>query len=380
MRNRPGHLKLLLSAVTVLTCGAGVGWLSHSKLNAQTLPSQRSHPQRAATTGAGKPHEIQIGVSDPGLAAESARVQAAQLARMRSIGLTSVRFDADWDWVQFGGPQSFDWTLLDREVHAVRAAGMSVDLVIDGCPPWAALPGAQHDVSPQPASAIQFAKWAAEVASRYAPDGVKDFEIWNEPNLRKFWQPKVNPRFYAQLLADSYRAIKKIDPSAVVISGGLAPLPSTANSLSMIAFLRAIYADGAKPYMDAVALHPYSYPALPSTYEPWSAWSQMAQTSPSVRSVMAHYKDSGTPVWVTEYGAVSNGPGGGAGASGQAAELAQAISIAKSTPWIDAFYIYTWQDAGADKNNRNDWFGLVTSTGRPKAAYYAVANAIKKKG
>jgi polysaccharide biosynthesis protein PslG len=105
----------------------------------------------------------------------------------------------------------------------------------------------------------------------------------------------------------------------------------------------------------------------------------MSETSPSVRSVMGHYKDSFRQVWITEFGAVSNGPGGGGGANGQAAELKQAVTIARSTPWIGAIYIYTWQDAGADKNNRNDWFGLVTNKGVPKMAYYAVKAAIAKK-
>jgi polysaccharide biosynthesis protein PslG len=375
---RTGHPKILMAAaILLLACAVGAGWMSHNKTGTQAGPSPDPHRSPAAPH---KLHVIPIGLSDPELIKESAKVQAAQLHRMRSIGINSMRFDANWDWVQFGGPTSFDWTQLDREVHAVRNAGMSVDLVIDGCPSWAAPPGASNDTSPRPESAARFAVWAADVVKRYAPQGVKYFEIWNEPNDGKFWQPKVSPAFYVKMLADSYRAIKKVDPSAVVISGGLAPIPTSAHSLSMIAFTRDIYADGAKPYLDAVALHPYSNPALPGTYEPWSAWSQMSQTSPSIRSIMGHYRDSGKPIWVTEYGAVSNGPSGGAGLQGQAAELRQAIAIARSTSWIGGFYIYTWQDAGADKSNRNDWFGLVTDTGKAKPSYYAVAAAIAKKG
>ncbi len=366
------------AAVVLLACALGIGWLSHNRSDPGGIgPTHaiRTVARRTAT----KERSIPIGIADPQLITESATVQAAQLAKMRSIGINSIRFDANWSWVQFAGPDSYDWTQLDQEVHAVRAAGMSIDMTIDGCPTWAAPADAKHDATPRPASATQFAGWAAAVVKRYAKDGVKDFEIWNEPNLSKFFQPRADPAFYVKMLADSYRAIKKIDPSAVVISGGLAPIPTSAKNLSMLAFLSDMYADGAKPYMNAVAVHPYSYPALPSTYEPWSAWSQMSQTSPSVRSIMAHYKDSGIPVWITEFGAVSNGPKGGAGTNGESAELSQAIAIARSTSWIHAFYIYTWQDAGADKNNRNDWFGLVTNTGKPKPAYYAVAKAIAAK-
>jgi polysaccharide biosynthesis protein PslG len=378
MRTRAGQSKILLSGVALLLgCAVGVSVLAHSKSGSAAVQRPASHQVAQRRT---PPHHVLIGIADPELINQTAKVQAAQLARMRSIGINSIRLDANWDWVQFAGADSFDWTMLDREIDSVHAAGLTVDLVIDGCPPWAALAGTKNDSSPQPASAVQFAAWAADVAQRYTPDGVKDFEIWNEPNDTKFWQPKANPVFYTRMLSDSYRAIKKIDPSAVVVAGGLAPVTSRGGSLSMIAFLRAIYAHGARPYLNAVAVHPYSFPALPSTYEPWSAWSQMNQTSPSVRSVMKQYKDANESIWITEFGAPSNGPSG-VGANGEAAELKQAITIAKSTSWIGAIFIYTWQDAGANKRTDADWFGLLTNRGQVKAAYKAVVAAIgKKKG
>ncbi|MGO9912404.1 MAG: cellulase family glycosylhydrolase [Acidimicrobiales bacterium] len=345
MRSR--HSRLFFSVATLLLAGAiGAGLVLHGKSDAAAVPrsASRSHttPRVISDT---KPHALILGISDPALIDETAKVQNAQLAEMRSVGINSVRLEANWDWVQFGGPGSFDWTELDQAVHAVRAAGLTVELVIDGCPPWAALPSASHDAHPQPASATQFAAWAADVAKRYTPEGVKYFEIWNEPNDVRFWQPRANPAFYTKMLADSYVAIKKIDSSALVMVGGLAPIwrcTTCAGSIGTIAFLSAIYADGAKRYMNAVAVHPYCYPALPSTYEPWSAWSQMSQTSPSIRSVMGQYKDSGKPVWITEFGVRYS-----AGHSARVADLKQAIAIAKSTSWIAAIYIYirTWPDS-----------------------------------
>jgi polysaccharide biosynthesis protein PslG len=360
------------ATVVALGCVIGAGLLWHSKNGAEagqdakpSLPLVRNHP-------------VVFGISDPKLIHQTKPVQAAQLARMRSIGISSIRLDANWDWVQFGGPQSFDWTQLDREIHSARAAGTSVDLVIDGCPPWAAPPGTSQDSSPRPASAQQFAGWARDVAARYAPLGVKDYEIWNEPNDTKFWQPTANPAFYTRMLQDSYRAIKRVQRSAFVIVGGLAPVTTHRGSISSIAFLRAMYAHGAKGYFDAVALHPYSFPALPGTYEPWSAWSQMSATNPSIRSVMRNHGDWRKPIWITEFGAPSNGPSG-VGANGQAAELRQAIAISKSTRWIGALFVYTWKDTGTNARTNADWFGLLTSHNRAKAAYWAVKKAIGKK-
>ena len=360
--------------VTVVALGGliAASLLWHSKSGAEA--GQDTNVSRPVV----RPHPVSFGVSDPKLIHQASRAQARQLARMRSIGITSIRLDANWDWVQFSGPQSFYWTQLDSEIHAARAAKINVDLVIDGCPPWAALPGTSNDSAPRPASAVQFAGWAADVALRYGPLGVKDYEIWNEPNDTKFWQPAANPTFYTRMLKYSYRAIKRVERSAFVIAGGLAPVTTHRGSISSIAFLRAMYAHGAKGFFDAVALHPYSFPALPGTYESWSAWSQMSATNPSIRSVMRNHGDWRKPIWITEFGAPSNGPSG-VGASGQAAELRQAIAISKTTRWIGALFVYTWQDGGTDTRTNADWFGLLTSLNRAKPAFYAVKRAIARK-
>ena len=134
------------------------------------------------------------------------------------------------------------------------------------------------------------------------------FEIWNEPNIALFWQPKPDPSAYTADLVAAYSAIKAVDPSAFVISGGLAPTVTKNHNISAIDFLKAMYADGAKGSFDAFGYHPYSFPELPDSNE--SGWSQMARTSPSLRSVMIRNGDGNKPIWVTEFGAPSGGPAG----------------------------------------------------------------------
>jgi hypothetical protein len=327
---------------------------------------------QASLTGGGV---TQFGMADPGLLAESASTQAAQLAAMKAIGITEIRLDANWDWVQYGGPASFDWAQLDQAVASVRAAGMSVDLIVDGCPPWAAVSGTQGDASPQPASSAQYAQWASRVAARYALQGVNTFEIWNEPNNAGFWQPAPNPAAYTADLIAAYQAIKNVDPSAFILSAGLAPESNDGTNINAVTFLRNMYANGARGHFDGVGYHPYSYPALPNTYQSWSGWSQMSQTSPSIRSVMAANGDSGKRIYITEVGAPSGGPAG-VGQTAQATELTQAIAAAKATSWIGGMYLYSWQDQGTDISNTEDWFGLLTHAGVHKPAYTAVKKAI----
>jgi hypothetical protein len=317
-----------------------------------------------------------FGISVPDLVAQTPAVQAAWLADIKSLGLTSVRIEADWAWVQPDGPSTYDWSGLDPEVAAIRAAGLSVDMIIIGAPSWAAVPSAAGGSSPQPADPATFGTFAAAVAAHYAPQGVRDFEIWNEPNNAIFWQPAPDPAAYTADLIASYHSIKAVDPSAVVITGGLAPETNDGTDINAITFLQDMYADGAKGSFDAVGYHPYSYPALPDTYELWSGWSQMSQTPVSIESVMAANGDAGKPLWLTEVGAPTSGPDG-VGTAAQAEDLTQAIANAKASSSIGALFIYTYEDSGTDTTTDEDWFGLVTASGAEKPSYAAVAAALK---
>src|ERR1019366_2309529 len=292
--------------------------------------------------GGSAPRVKQIGIAEPDLIAKPARVQASELAAMKAIGIVSIRLEADWSSVQARGPKKFRWAPLDRVVRSVRAAGMSVDLIIDGCPAWAARAGTSGDVSPTPARPAAFARFAGEVAARYAPTGVRMFEIWNEPNSAGFWSPKPNPAAYTADLKAAYASIKRADRSAFVVSGGLAPEVNDGTNINAITFLQDMYAHGAKGSFNAVGYHPYSYPALPDSYQSWSGWSQMGQTRPSIRSVMTSHGDSRKQVWITEVGAPSSGPDR-VGQAAQGTDLSQAIANTRNTSWIGGLYLYSRQ-------------------------------------
>ncbi len=356
--------------------GATAGPPSGSAPRSVAAPATAtSNPPATTTTTVPASNRPVIGVSMPSLLTEAPAAQAAQLANLKSIGITSVRIGADWAWISYAGQGTYDWAQLDQEVASVRAAGMSMDMVIMGTPAWAAVAGeAGNDVA-QPANPSLFGQFAAAVAQRYAPQGVQDFEIWNEPNNTVFWQPAPNPAAYVQILQAADSDIKAVDPGAFVITAGLAPESTQNGNINEVTFLQDMYADGAKGYFDAVGDHPYSYPALPDMYEAWSGWSQMDATPASLESTMAANGDGSKPIWVTEVGAPTGGPDS-VGTASQAEELTQAIENAKSSSWIGALYIYTYEDSGGNPGTDEDWFGLLNADGSAKPAWSAVAAAI----
>jgi Glycosyl hydrolase catalytic core len=132
-------------------------------------------------------------------------------------------------------------------------------------------------------------------------------------------------------------------PKAVVISGGLSPAATDGTNYNPADFLTDMYADGAKGNFDVLGMHPYTFPAAPASFGEGSAWSEMAETAPSIRSIMSEYGDGAKQIWITEYGAPTVGPQAISQAD-QAQELSQAIGYARENSWIGAFYIYTWRD------------------------------------
>jgi hypothetical protein len=128
----------------------------------------------------------------------------------------------------------------------------------------------------------QFARYAASIP-RLLPE-VRDLFVGNEPNLNLFWLPQFARNgsdaaapAYLQLLAETYDAIKAVNPQVNVIGGNLAPRGGddpdaprqTHSPTRFIEDLGAAYrASGrSRPVMDMFSIHPYpESPRIPPTF------------------------------------------------------------------------------------------------------------------
>lgn len=314
---------------------------------------------------------------------------AAELDDLASMKVGWIRMDFDWSVIQPRSASEFRWSDYDRVVAAARARGIDVLGIIDFTPRWARADDCAYFKCP-PKDNAAFAAFAAAVAKRYAPLGLHHWEIWNEPNMSGTWYPKADARAYVALLRETYPALKAADPLAVVITGGLGPIENENGNISALPFLQAIYAEGGKPYFDAVAFHPYSFPVPPSAKRTWSAWSQMSETKVSFRSVMVGAGDASKKIWITEYGAPTGGPGPVAGVddynfvfgSPHVTEALQALMVreaaerVKTYDWAGPLFIYSYKDIGTSSNTMENFFGLIRYDGTRKPAYQAYRDAI----
>jgi hypothetical protein len=219
---------------------------------------------------------------------------------------------------------------------------------------------------------------------------VHTWEIWNEPNSSKYWQPEPNVGSYVSLLQAASSAIRLADPQAFVVSGGLAPEATSNGNIAQLSYLTTFCADGGPIYVDAIGYHAYSYPVLPSDLQNWNAWSQIDSTTPSVRSILNGCGAASKKIWITEYGAPTDGPGAEATPSNynfsanpdhvseslQAVMATQSIDLARADPNIGALFWYTYEDRSTDTSTIENFFGLLRSDGTPKPAWSALQSAI----
>lgn len=319
---------------------------------------------------------LRLGFSAGELDGMSAPDVAKTLDRYQAAGGSVIRFDIPWSGIQPSNAASFNWASPDATVAALRARGLVALPILTYTPAWAR-PAGCTDRSCGPADAQQFATYAAAVVARYAPQGVKNWEIWNEENTG--WGPRPDVAAYGRLLAATSRAIHAVDPTATVLVGGLAPAASDGRNISPQDFVSGLYSRGFGDWFDAVAMHPYSFPALPGEGQAWSGWSQML----AVHDVMVAHGDTGKPVWATEFGAPTSGSRGMAtylnrlysanpdhvDEDMQARTVDTAVAAARALPWLKALLWYSVQDLGTDPTANWLHFGLQRPDGTHKLAY-----------
>jgi hypothetical protein len=277
-----------------------------------------------------------------------------------------------------------DFSELDRVVAAAAARRLNLLPVIIRAPAWAAVqPGNQ--ASP-PSSAAAYARFATALVHRYGPAGsfwgehpeltampLRDWQIWNEPNITRYWSKQPFAGAYVRLLRAARTAIKGADPGAHIVLCGLA-------NFSWIA-LRAIYRAGGRGLFDVGAVHPFtSTPRLAVKIVRYN------------RIVMRKNGDGRKPIMVTELtwssakGKTRNTFGWETTERGQAKRLTEAyrrMVSARRSLGISRVYWYTWLTPDASSPNSFDWSGLRklrhgTGVDKPALrAYRAVARRLE---
>jgi hypothetical protein len=275
-----------------------------------------------------------------------------ELAGIAATGARHLRIDFNWSYIARREGE-LDWAATERVVREAQACGLEVLGLLTYAPEWAHPPGVGDHYPPTDPD--DFADFAAEAVRRFRPLGVRTWEIWNEPNLAFFWDPAPDPAEYADLLVAAYDAIKEVDSNAIVLTGGLARASDEpdGSSIAPVTFLEGIYAAGGGDHFDAVAHHPYSFPAMPLDANGDNAF---VDVTPRLHEVMQEHGDGSKEIWGTEMGAPSTG---GLSANFVAEYVTQAYTGWREWAFTGPLIWYSYRDAGSDPDEPEDNFGLV---------------------
>jgi len=202
-----------------------------------------------------------------------------------ALGAGWNRWPIYWDRVE-AEAGTFDWSGYDRLVRDDMAQGLQINAILLGRPAFYAdgnrIQGLQEPIyadgsdTPGPDKALNpknpWVHFVQAAVERYRPggelaategwrkgEGIRVWEIWNEPDHKPFWSGSIGD--YARLLKTAYLVIKQVDPELQVMFGGLL-YPTQDNWLARVLaiFENDPFREANNWYMDAVAVHNYSYP------------------------------------------------------------------------------------------------------------------------
>jgi hypothetical protein len=332
-----------------------------------------------ATTAAGAPSAF-YGI------VQGIRLDERDFATMQATGIRTDRFLLFWQSVQ-PRPGSFVWGPTDDLVGAFASHGIRPFPTVSGNPAW--VPG---DLARPPLDTPEAEQaWQAflkALVNRYGPDGsywakgyreqfgadatplpIESWQIWNEPNLKKYFAPAPSPPEYAHLVQISHDAITSQDPNAQIVLAGM-PGHGKVSAFNAWNFLDQLYHEpGFKRSFDIAALHPYA-PDI----------GQLGDQIQRVRAALDQNGARATPLWLTELGWGSGRPdkfGLSKGPLGQARLLSAAFKLILKNrqAWnVQRLMWFDWRDpssAEAGKCSFCATAGLLNYNRSRKPAYFA---------
>ena len=266
---------------------------------------------------------------------------------LADTGFGFVRMDLAWSAVELS-QGNYDFSKYDTLVASMLQRHVRLILILD-------YGNRLYDDGQAPftdAGRMAFARFAAAAASRYAGKGIL-WEIWNEPNLDKFWKPKSNLQDYASLAFTTAAAVRQADPSGLIIG----PAVCCFGDQSTWSFMDMLGKVGVLGQFDAVSVHPYGI----STPE------KVGPDYTRLRLLLQKYSPGRNLAIISgEWGFSTK----------SMSDVEQAEFLVRSwlinlSDSIDLSIWYDWKDDCAAPANIECHFGLYDYYQNPKPSYWA---------
>jgi Cellulase (glycosyl hydrolase family 5) len=304
----------------------------------------------------------------------------AHLEGIHDAGFTSVRREAWWCDVEpnapSGGAHDYRWAELDQFVTALARHQLRWYSTISQGASWA---GNSWASPPSDQRIPDYAAFAAALAQRYGAGGsfwqahpelpyepVQDFEIWNEPNIRRFWVDGMSqsPARYGRMVAAATTAIHDVDPQARVDTGALA-YGGAISAPDYIA--QMVQANpGLQGQVSAVSFHPYGLTATRSL-----------NRIVALRRAVDQWLGPDVSIEISEDG-MTLPPGSPYTVDDRATLLSKlALTLPRTDCKISGFLPLSWTGQKQDPAQEDQWYGLADwTTAQLDPSGVALKNAV----
>lgn len=276
-------------------------------------------------------------------------------AELRELGVKMVRFTY-YDTTAGDEPDPAMLDFYRDRLEAYQQAGLR-SLVLLSYDTYPGRPAPEAAGPEWDLYMAGFVRRAGQVAQLLAP-WQSAFQVWNEPDHppKGSYLPTLRPEVYARMLRRTYKAIKTVNPTATVVTAGLA--------MGYPGWLERIVAlHGGDLYADVVACHPYGQ-------RPAEDWPRPDWGFGYAPDLLLNYYRAGRhrPVWITEMGVKEED------LQHRPEQVAEFLTRFYQTAreFDDKVQMVCWfcySDAMVNG------FGLVDTQGRPKPAYQAYRQA-----
>lgn len=307
---------------------------------------------------------------------------AAALDAQAATGVGLLREHIYWDEIE-RTQGAFDFSKLDALVSAAAQRGMTVLPVITSTPQFYSTrpAGLTNDGWP-PRDPSTIFRIAYELAHRYGTLGtfwgcvlpgllckrpyhpLTAWQVWNEPDYPSWWRTGPDPAAYLPLLEYAYLGLKLGDPGSEVVLGGL-----SIGALTSGGYLDRLYALGAAPFFDTLAIHPYA-----------SNLGTVLYYIQRAHEIAAAHNDASVPLRVTEYGFATAGASDWTATPPCQAALVAAVtrdlSTRRAVLGLRSITLLQWQDRLDNPLSWPNHAGLLYADGTPKPALAAFSAAV----
>ena len=276
-----------------------------------------------------------------------------------AANINFTRFGFKWHTIH-PSPDQWDWRVTDAVVASAAEKNLHILALITGMP---------NEVMDDPAANIDiWLEFVDSLTTRYSED-IFHWEIWNEPNLRngKYWPPTELPGPFADYVMGAARVIRKNQPTATILLGGLA----TGQKSQPFKLWGSLFELGVLDYVDGIAYHTYQY-----------SGKGLIEFNQRISRLVEKYSTEEKEYWITEYGvpAIDSDQFARVSYNTQTKNLMKSILVHWATGGNKFFIFSIWDKADFTpdqtekqlRKNRTYYYGLLEKDMTPKPSYFAV--------